>query len=67
MTKAGVYIHIKSGRIWIADKVEHYEASVTGTEEMSIVVSGYADRQKIRRCLIRKNQYSHFKRIGSFK
>lgn len=66
MKRAGIYMTKQHGVIWLVEKVEYYEKSITTDgEEFSIIVSGSVDgKQKINRCLIRGSQFKQFVRIG---
>lgn len=67
MKQSGIYMNKSTGDIWLVDELEHYPASVIpdGSGEFSIIISGiFAGREKIKRCLITKDQYKWFYRIG---
>lgn len=67
MKTAGVYMHKRTGIIWLCEKVEYYEGSTfeDGIDRSIIVCGSVGGYMNINRCLVTKDQYKMFYRIGS--
>lgn len=66
MTKPGVYYEKSNGKIWLVEKIEHYDKAYA-TPSFSLILKGSWDgRTELNRCYISAKQFRLFLYLGEF-